>query len=157
MTDQSRGAWPALLHAQGRIADRLDRDLIEQAEITLAEFEVLDRLAGSPGHTVRMNELAEQVRLSPSGLTRRFDTLVRRGWVTREPCDDDRRGINARITEAGLDKHGAAVGVHDSGVSAYMLDNLDDSEIECLTTVLNRLGEANTITRTTRITAGAKA
>ncbi|MCP4435043.1 MAG: winged helix-turn-helix transcriptional regulator [Actinomycetia bacterium] len=157
MTDQTGNAWPALLDAQGRIADRLDRDLIDQADITLAEFEVLDHLAGSAEHTVRMNELAEHVRLSPSGLTRRFDTLVRRGWVTREPCDDDRRGINARLTTDGLAKHALAVGVHDAGVSTYMLDNLDEHEAECLTRVLGRLGELNTIKRGARVTEGATA
>ncbi len=92
MAEEDGALWAALLSAQGRVADRIDRDLNDEAEITLAEFEVLDHLAAVEGHTIRMNELADRVRLSPSGLTRRFDTLVRRGWVTRQPCDDDRRG-----------------------------------------------------------------
>ena len=148
MIDERFAVWQALLNAQGLIADRIDRLMIEHAELTLAEFEVLDRLAGSPEHTVRMNELATSVRLSPSGLTRRFDSLVRRGWVTREPCEDDRRGINARLTSAGLGKHTAAVVVHDEGVKKYLLANLDDHETECLTRVLGRLADVNDVRRT---------
>ena len=154
MEDDRFAVWRALLGAQGLIADRIDRMMVDEADITLAEFEVLDRLAGSDDNTLRMNELAASVRLSPSGLTRRFDSLVRRGWVTREPCADDRRGINARLTAAGLKEHSAAVGVHDEGVVTFMLDNLDAEETECLTRVLGRLAEIND-PRGVAATAGA--
>lgn len=148
MNDERFAVWQALLSAQGLIADRIDRLMIDRAELTLAEFEVLDRLAASEDHTVRMNELAASVRLSPSGLTRRFDSLVRRGWVTREPCEDDRRGINARLTRDGLGKHTAAAVAHDDGVEKYLLANLDDHETECLTRVLGRLADVNDVRRT---------
>lgn len=150
MTEDHDALWGALLSAHGRIADRIDRDLTDRADITLAEFEVLDHLADAHDNTIRMNELAERVRLSPSGLTRRFDTLVRRGWVTREPCDDDRRGINAGLTPDGIAMHAGAAGVHEQGVTTYLLDNLDDHEVECLTRVLGRLAETNAPQRLTR-------
>ena len=145
MNEERFAVWQALLSAQGIIADRIDRLMIDRAEMTLAEFEVLDRLASAGDYTVRMNELASGVRLSPSGLTRRFDSLVRRGWVVREPCEDDRRGIYARLTADGLAKHGAAVGVHDEGVEEYLLENIDEHETECLTRGLSRLAELNDV------------
>jgi len=145
--------WSALLSAHGRISDRIDRDLIDESGITLAEFEVLDHLARADDHTIRMNGLAERVRLSPSGLTRRFDTLVRRGWVARVPCDDDRRGINASLTPDGLAMHASAAGVHERGVAAYLIDNLDEHEVECLTRVLGRLAEVNGPQRAVRAPA----
>lgn len=145
--------WSALLSAHGRISDRIDRDLIDQSGITLAEFEVLDHLARAEDNTIRMNELAGRVRLSPSGLTRRFDTLVRRGWVARVPCDDDRRGINASLTPDGLGMHASAAGVHERGVTAYLVDNLDEHEVECLTRVLGRLAEVNGPQRAVRAPA----
>ena len=46
-----RTSGSALLSAHGRIADRIDRDLIDDAELTLAEFEVLDHLAEQPRTT----------------------------------------------------------------------------------------------------------
>jgi DNA-binding MarR family transcriptional regulator len=145
--------WSALLSAHGRISDRIDRDLIDESGITLAEFEVLDHLARADDHTIRMNGLAERVRLSPSGLTRRFDTLVRRGWVARVPCDDDRRGINASLTPDGLAMHASAAGIHEAGVTAYLVDNLDEHEVECLTRVLGRLAEVNGPQRAVRALA----
>jgi DNA-binding MarR family transcriptional regulator len=142
---QTMAVWSNLLRAHGRITDQIDRDLIDGADMTLAEFEVLDHLAAADGRVMRMNELADRVRLSPSGLTRRFDTLVRRGWVAREPCDDDRRGINARITAAGLQHFEAAESVHRDGVHRYMLDHLSRSELDCLLGALGRLAELNEV------------
>ena len=149
MSNEEDTVWAQLLLAHGRITDRIDRDLGEQCEMTLAEYEVLEHLATADGQTVRMNELAERVRLSPSGLTRRFDTLVRRGWVTREPCSDDRRGINAAATAKGMQQYRSAVGVHRHGVQEYLLGNLDAGELACLATALGRLAEANAGDRVT--------
>ncbi len=136
MDTTTADTWQALLAAHSRITDHIDSDLTSEVDMTLAEFEVLDHLARSEDLTVRMNELATLVRLSPSGLTRRFDTLVRRGLVVREPCSNDRRGINARLTPLGLQRHAAAAIVHERGVQQYVLAHLDPHELICLTTTL---------------------
>ena len=93
--------------------------------MTLAEYEVLLHLSEAPDHRLRMNELADLARLSPSGLTRRFDALVRRDWVVRERCDDDRRGVLAALTAEGLKQLKAATPVHTRGEREYFFDALD--------------------------------
>src|SRR5271166_2746329 len=55
-------------------------------------FEVLIRLARSPGGRLRMTDLAAQTALTPSGLTRAVDRLAEAGLVNREACSNDRRG-----------------------------------------------------------------
>ncbi len=143
MNTEANRTWQALLAAHARITERLDRDLNSRADMGLAEFEVLDHLARAEDLTIRMNELATLVRLSPSGLTRRFDTLVRRGLVVREPCNDDRRGINARLTPEGLARHSAAAAVHSSAVEQYVTANLGSHQLECVTDALERLDTLN--------------
>lgn len=143
MTTTSAGTWQALLAAHARITERLDRDLNREIDMGLAEFEVLDQLSRADNLTIRMNELATLVRLSPSGLTRRFDTLVRRGLVVRETCAVDRRGINARLTSKGLARHSAAAVVHQRGVERYVTANLDPHQLECVTDALARLDSIN--------------
>jgi len=150
----AQDAWRSLLAAQALIADRIDRDLGEAADMSLAEFEVLDHLAGAENHTIRMNELATLVRLSPSGLTRRFDTLVRRGLVTREACENDRRGINARLTDLGLQQHSIASVVHDRGVATYLESNLEPVDLANLQAIGTLLAEANRRPDTSRDTSG---
>lgn len=68
------------------------------------EFEVLMRLARSPGHQLRMTDLACQTSLSTSGVTRVVDRMERDGFITRRACPSDRRSLHAVITQSGLAK-----------------------------------------------------
>ncbi len=111
--------------------------------MTLAEYEVLLHLSEASDHRLRMNELADLARLSPSGLTRRFDALVRRDWVVRERCDDDRRGVLAALTPEGLAQLKAATPVHTRGEREYFFDALDAKSLTFLGDVMNRIAEIN--------------
>jgi DNA-binding MarR family transcriptional regulator len=63
--------------------------------------EVLIRLARSPGEQLRMTDLAAQVTMSASGLSRAVDRLVAQGLIERASCETDRRVVYARLTDAG--------------------------------------------------------
>src|SRR2546429_1475390 len=93
-------AWRAFLDAQASLLRRLGADLIEEEDITLAEYDVLLQLSFAPDGRLRMTELSDRVRLSPSGLTRLVDRLVRSGLVKRGRCASDRRGSHANFTPA---------------------------------------------------------
>ena len=129
--------------AHGRVLSRLDADLSAECDMTLAEYEVLLHLSEAPDHRLRMNELADLARLSPSGLTRRFDALVRRDWVVRERCDDDRRGVLAALTATGLAQLKAARPVYTRGERAYFFDALDNKSLEFLGDAMTRIVEIN--------------
>lgn len=107
--------------------------------MSLAEYDVLAHLADADDQRLRMNELAELARLSPSGLTRRFDSLVRRGWAERERCDADRRGVMARLTSEGAEKLRAARPVHDRGEREYFFDLLGADDVDALAEMMGRL------------------
>ncbi|WP_425394648.1 MarR family winged helix-turn-helix transcriptional regulator [Actinoplanes rectilineatus] len=79
-----------------RLAAQFDEHRLSQVE-----FEVLMRLARSPGKRLRMTDLAGQTTLSTSGVTRVVDRMERSGLVCREACPSDRRSSYAVITEAG--------------------------------------------------------
>jgi DNA-binding MarR family transcriptional regulator len=64
--------------------------------------EVLIRLARSPDRSLRMSDLAAQVTMSASGLSRAIDRLVEAGSIERVACDYDRRVVHARLTDQGL-------------------------------------------------------
>jgi MarR family 2-MHQ and catechol resistance regulon transcriptional repressor len=74
---------------------------LEEHRLSMVEFEVLMRLARSPGSRLRMTDLAGQTSLSTSGVTRVVDRMDRDGLVRREACPSDRRSSYAVITEAG--------------------------------------------------------
>ncbi len=143
LTDDEQRTWRLFLLAHGRVLARLDADLVRDCDMTLAEYEVLIHLSEAPGHRRRMNELADLARLSPSGLTRRFDALVRRGWVTRERCDDDRRGVLAQLTDVGLERVRLAEPIHATGAREALLDVLDATQVEQLAAMMEQVAERN--------------
>src|SRR6202035_5958567 len=76
-------AWRAFLDAQASLLRRVGADLVKEEDITLAEYDVMVQLRFAPDGRLRMSELSDRVRLSPSGLTRLVDPLGRRGVLQR--------------------------------------------------------------------------
>ncbi|HTO01148.1 MAG TPA: MarR family transcriptional regulator, partial [Microthrixaceae bacterium] len=138
-----RQAWSNFLLTHDRVTSRVDAELSEACGITLAEYEVLLNLFQADRHQLRMSELADLARLSPSGLTRRFDILGNRGWVSRERCDDDRRGVVATLTKDGLKQVKAATPVHDQAWISFLFDTLGERGTKTLGSAMAKVAEAN--------------
>jgi MarR family transcriptional regulator, 2-MHQ and catechol-resistance regulon repressor len=96
-------AFGMLVEAHAAVLADVARDLEGIAGVPLAWYEVLLRLARSPEHQLRMAELARQVGLSTSGLTRLVDRVEEAGYIERQSCPNDRRGQFAVLTPDGQD------------------------------------------------------
>lgn len=132
-------AWRGLLGTNARLLAVLDEDLQADQGISLADYDVLVALSEAPQRRLRMAELAQAVYLSPSGLTRRVDSLVRRQMVDKVPCEDDRRGSYTVLTPAGMAQLVRAAPDHVAHVRRHLLDRLDRRQVELLADVLDVL------------------
>ena len=124
--------WRAFIEVASVLLADLDGELQADHGLTLGDYEVLVVLSEAPGHAMRMCDLAERLRLSPSGLTRRLDGLVRDQVVRRMPAPDDRRVNLAQLTDHGFERLAAAAPDHVAGVRRHMLDHLTDGQITLL-------------------------
>lgn len=102
-------------------------------------FEVLLRLVRSPGHRLRMTDLAAQTTLSASGLTRVVDRLVAEGFVERVACPSDRRGSYAVLTPAGRDRIAAALPDHLQQVTDILERAFSPREIDQFSNLMRKL------------------
>ena len=102
LSEPEMQAWRALIQVTTGVLGALDSELQAEHGLSLGEYEVLVHLSEEPEHSLRMTDLARRLHLSPSGITRRIDGLVRAGLVERRQCPSDRRGSNAVLTEEGL-------------------------------------------------------
>ncbi len=93
--------WSELESEHARVREALERALEREHRLSLTEYEVLRRLADDPKGHRRIQELADEVHLSQSALSRLVQRLEETGFVCRAICDHDRRGIFACITDAG--------------------------------------------------------
>jgi DNA-binding MarR family transcriptional regulator len=106
------------------------------------DFEVLVRLARSPGGELRMTDLAAQTGLSTSGVTRVVDRLERDGLATRRACPTDRRGSFTVITPAGLDKMRQVLPGHLALIEEWFTGRLSPSALEALLAGLREIRDA---------------
>lgn len=126
LTDHQLAAWTSFLRAQRRVLDQLEADLRTEHDLTLSEYEVLLHLNAAPPRGLRMGELAATVLVTPSGLTRLADRMVKDGLIARETCPSDRRGYNLVLTTAGRARFKAAVPTHVRGVRDHFARHLSD-------------------------------
>jgi DNA-binding MarR family transcriptional regulator len=96
-------AWRDLAGRHAVLSDALEHELQKRHGLSLSEFEVLTRLAdASDGR--RIQELADEVHISQSALSRLVSRLEESGLTCRTACSDDRRGVYACITDAGVER-----------------------------------------------------
>ena len=132
-------AWSAFLNAQASLLRRLEAELVESEDMTLAEFDVLIQLAMAPDRRLRMTELSDRVRLSHSGVTRLVDRMTQAGLVERTRCDSDRRGTFATITAAGKARLRRARPVHLRGIREHFGKRLSEAQLSAVADALGPL------------------
>lgn len=132
-------AWATFLRAHARITRALERELHDEQQMALADYDVLVQLAAAEPHQLRMGELADRLLLSRSGITRLIDRLERAGFVERATCDTDRRGSWAVLTDAGYGRLREATPVHLRGVAEHFIDRIPKAELAELRETLARV------------------
>jgi DNA-binding MarR family transcriptional regulator len=135
-------AWRAFLDAQASVMRQLEADLLAADGMTLAEFDVLIQLWFAAGVRLRMTELSERVRLTPSGITRLVDRLARMGLVRRGRCASDRRGTWAILTSAGRQRVDKVRPIHLRSVRRHFASRLSADQLQALTCALEGLAPA---------------
>lgn len=143
MTDTSRSTWTNFRLAHDRVASRLHADLDEACDISLSDYEILSNLFEADKRQLRMSNLASLSGLSPSGLTRRFDSLTNRGLVTRTTCDDDRRGVVAELTKEGAKVVRSASPIFERGTRDYLVEVLGEKSTKTVRSALAKIAAAN--------------
>lgn len=123
LSDREQLAWRSFIETMPALTAAFEADLAPHG-LTTGDYEVLVHLSEADDHRLRMCDLAAALRLSPSGLTRRLDGMVRSGWVARASCTGDRRVMYAQLTAAGRKKMQAAAPDHVASVRRHFIEPL---------------------------------
>jgi DNA-binding MarR family transcriptional regulator len=132
-------AWARLLQAHASTTRALSGSLLAEHGLTLNDYEALLRLARAEDSRMRRVDLAEQLTLTASGVTRLLDGLEAAGYVERGACLTDRRVVYAVITDVGRDKLEAASSSHLAEVRALFNERFGPEELQQLAALLARL------------------
>jgi DNA-binding MarR family transcriptional regulator len=137
-------AWLRFLRAHAAITRELSTRLEAQHELTLSDYDVLVQLYHAEGRRMRRVDIARQVLLTASGITRLLDGLERCGLVAKRACATDARVSYAVLTDEGVRKVEAARDSHLADVEELFGSRLAPEEQQHLAELLGRLPLAHT-------------
>ncbi len=142
VASNDRTAWRATLEATNAVLRVFEAEMEQRVGISLAWYDVLLHLWEAPGHSLRMNELANSLVLSRSWLTRRVEGMENAGLVQRWQAEEDARGVCAALTPEGQRVYRRAEKVHIEAVQEHFLKHLSDKESSIIKACFDRVGEA---------------
>lgn len=140
LDEDEQRAWRTYIECVGDLFTAFENDLAESG-LTMGDYQVLVYLSEAEDHALRMCDLAQRLQLSPSGLTRRLDGMVRSGWVRRRNSEIDRRVMLAELTDAGRMALEDAAPCHVASVRRHLIDRLDRNQIQVMAEIFTAVGE----------------
>jgi DNA-binding MarR family transcriptional regulator len=139
--DASRvAAWRGLQTVVGQIERGIDDELRAQWDIPLGWFDVLASLQRHGGRA-RPLDVAADLRLPPSSLSRRLDRLQEEGWIARHrgAPGADHRAVEVELTRTGRRLWREMAISYRRAVQARFAIHLDDDDIAAVSRVLELL------------------
>ena len=139
--DDALGAWRALLTAHAHVTRAISRDLTDAGLPDLTWYDLLWALHQQPERRLRVNELAREVVLSPTAMSRFVDRVEAAGYVRREPDPADRRALQVAITDEGVALLRRMWPVYEQGIERHFAAQLDRSP-QRLRAMLERMADS---------------
>ena len=132
-------AWINLVRGHSAAVGAINARLVADHGLTINDYECLLLLARADQKRMRRVDLAEQLILTASGVTRLLDGLEQEGWVDRAACASDRRVTYAVLTDDGYRKLQEASDTHVADLRTYFETRYTSEELEHLAALLGRL------------------
>lgn len=140
LTPQEMVAWRAFINTAGDVTRAIERDLVPFG-LDFGDYQLLVMLSEATEQRLRMCDLADALRLTRSGLTRRMDGVLKKKLVTRAQSTQDGRVAYAQITPKGLEILKNAAPHHLESVRAHMIDLLSPSEVKAFASAFTKIAE----------------
>jgi DNA-binding MarR family transcriptional regulator len=137
LTEEQQRIWRAYLTMASRLQTAMHRQLQQDCELSLADYDVL--VALSERGPQRMHELGEALAWEQSRVSHQLRRMRGRGLVARHGSDDDRRGATVALTDNGQAALRAAAPGHAELVRSVVFDGLSATQLKTFESVLDRI------------------
>ena len=131
-------AWARLLRGYAAATRALNAQLLRDHGLTVNDYEALLLLANAENESLRRTDLARDLELTASGVTRLLDGLEAAGLVRKGHCAADGRVSYAVLTDAGRTKLEQASCSHLVAIDE-LFERYSGEELETLAELLGRL------------------
>lgn len=141
LTTEEQQLWRSFLALSVRLTDKLDEQLQMESGLTLTDHEILYSLSEAEDQRLRMSDLADEVLVSRSRLTYRINRLTEVGYVERQACADDRRGLWATLTAKGRSTLAAAKPSHHAAIGQNFIDPIPKQHRQLIVEIFSDMEE----------------
>ncbi|MFM9036367.1 MAG: MarR family winged helix-turn-helix transcriptional regulator [Actinomycetota bacterium] len=122
------------------VARVIEAEMADEFHLSLPQFDLLAVLANNDDQ-LRVKELCDLLTAVPSSLSRRIDSLVERGFVTREPAptEDDNRAVMVRLTRLGRLMWRDANIVYRRAIQKAFASELSETDVAAMARALTKI------------------
>jgi DNA-binding MarR family transcriptional regulator len=138
LTPERLRAWRLFFESALALLDMLDSDAESSLGIPMQFYDVLVHLEETPDG-LRMNELADKILYSKSGLTRVVDRMEKAGLVRRHVPANDRRSVFVLQTAKGRKTMEEARARHHQWIDENFSGLLANNDIRAITRAFEKL------------------
>ncbi|MCE2736661.1 MAG: MarR family winged helix-turn-helix transcriptional regulator [Acidimicrobiaceae bacterium] len=131
-------AWRSYIGTTGDLMRAIEKDLAPFG-LDRGDYQLLAMLSEAPDQRLRMCDLADSLRLTRSGLTRRMEGVLKKKLVARVQSEDDGRVAFAHLTPKGFDLLKTAAPQHLDSVRRLMIDLLSPAEIKAVASAFKKI------------------
>jgi len=140
LTPAEMAAWRTYIETSGDLLRAIEKDLAPFG-LDRGDYQLLAMLSEAPDQRLRMCDLADSLRLTRSGLTRRMDGVLKKKLVTRVQSEEDGRAAYASLTPKGLELLKQAAPDHLESVRRLMIDLLSPAEIKAIASAFSKISQ----------------
>jgi len=139
MTD----SWATLFKTFQKLQNLMQEEFKRLNLPDMEVYDVLWTLEKSENHSLRLNELGEQVVMAKFNITRICKRLEESGLIERVKCPSDKRGIHAKLTKKGRDLRLKTWKVYSQLIEENFSSKLTANDHKNLILILRKTGFSN--------------
>lgn len=123
-----------------RIIEEIITGVLKPFDITIQQYNVLRILRGQKGKPANLSTIQERMIDRSSNTSRLVDKLIKKGWVERHVCEQNRRKVEIFITKKGLEILQELDPIINDN-NNKLVSNLSSGQLEGLNDLLDLLRE----------------
>jgi DNA-binding MarR family transcriptional regulator len=141
LNDQEQRMWRGFQGMWRNLDRAVERDLMDGAALSAADFSVLVPLSEAPDRRLRARDLGGVLDWDRSRLSHQIRRMEQRELLTRSSCPTDARGTFIELTQHGWEKLRQAAPGHVQAVRANFFDVLTDADVVALDAISRRVND----------------
>jgi DNA-binding MarR family transcriptional regulator len=125
----------------GSCLDYIVTKAIQPFKITHVQYNILRILRGVHPQPLYVGEVKNRLLFTNADITRLLDRMIQKGIIERQTCPENRRKIEIRITEKGLQLLLDATPKIDIALGHFLKDTITEDEAVEMSRLLNIIRE----------------